>query len=1029
MAIEVSYPGVYVQEVPGSAPTVPGVSTASTAFIDFFSRGPMNTAVQLFSMGDFERMFGGLHARSEASYAIQQYFLNGGKQAWIIRATDGLAKKAFVDVEVKTPGLNTRFLWATEYSQLADEAQKAADKAQKAAAEALAKLQTDLTPQEMKQQQVKLQTQTGLAGDKTFAAAEATRSAAAEARASSDELAIRIAQAEAGSGPVASRTAAAARNSAKAAAQSANAATQAPAVIDAAKLAATTAEASLKIGAKARSAKESAEELLNVLEMDGAIKGSQIKAQGKNAEAEQAVDKGAADSAAVVAATEAEAAASHLETAVDSLHLAASNVRDFLQTEVTNLKSAGEDTSAADASLANAQGAVDAVEAMTAVADDGSPSPVDKVVKAASDASWDAQTTLTLDDAKEAAKAAEAAATEALTLTGDIKTQATTVLTELLGLAENACTAGAAVAGDDEAASPTPVGVIVKKARNAIEGGIDAARKATQAAAKTSDDARVAASCVGSAAVNIAAREVMASANKQTMEAGDAVRQAKAVLMQVNSFNMTANQSVKPATDAATEAKDAAREFNETSIKVAVDSAQAALNAANNATDTCKGIEKAAVGTAEISVTATQAADIAAQAAHVAVRANEEASRTPTLRIEAINEGIWGDNIQVEISTLGSRFALQIREFVTQRGVTRQVAGESYPTLNLESGEEIYAIDKVNEESKLVRLDYIGPKVSGAYPVDVEGSMLANGDDGGIADADQLVGASGAMRSLDKIEPYIFNLMCVPAVGNMPDAQAFYAISHIHAYCKEKRAFYIADIPPGVDTPEKMLAWTDTYGNADAYHMAVYYPRLVVPDPLSEYRPRNIGSSGTMAGIYARTDADRGVWKAPAGINAVIRGATLAVKPNDNENGLLNPRGVNVLRNFPIYGTVVWGARTLAGADALQSEYKYINVRRLTNYIEESLFQGLKWAVFEPNDDKLWSTIRLQIGTFLSGLFASGAFRGPDAASSYYLACDASTTSPVDVDMGIVNIRVGIAPSKPAEFIVLQVQQIAGQAA
>jgi hypothetical protein len=211
--------------------------------------------------------------------------------------------------------------------------------------------------------------------------------------------------------------------------------------------------------------------------------------------------------------------------------------------------------------------------------------------------------------------------------------------------------------------------------------------------------------------------------------------------------------------------------------------------------------------------------------------------------------------------------------------------------------------------------------------------------------------------------------------------------------------------------------------------MAVYFPRLVLPDPLNEYRPRNVGPSGTVAGIYSRIDTARGVWKAPAGVEAVIQGAEISVKINDDLNGLLNPLGINVLRSFPIYGNIVWGARTLAGADPLSSEYKYINVRRLMSYIEESVFRSMKWAVFEPNNENLWGKIRLQINGFLSKLFASGAFGGATPALAYFVRCDGTTTTPLDIDLGIVNVFVGVAPVKPAEFIILNFQQIAGQSA
>ncbi len=1015
MPIEVSYPGVYVEEIPGVEPTVPGVSTASTAFVDFFSRGPMETPTLLFSMADVNRDFGGLHAKSEASYALQQYFLNGGQQAWVVRTGDGTARKSRLDVEVKTPGLATRYLWASEYSELADEAQQAAHKAAEAANEALQALQGDITDQERQQGLLRLQASTDTAGDQTSAAAQATRDAAAEAKASSDELAIAIAKLAAGSGPVASRTSTAARNSAKAAEASANAAKQSPVIIGAAQQVAVVAGQALKTGAAARTAKAAAEQLLTVLDGVSSAAAAARTAEKKNTEAQQSTDKTAAEQAAVSAAMAAEKAAEQAEAAVESVLLAVQTVRDHYKSE-----------EGADDKLAAAEADVTSAEALD--------EPVQKVAKAAGGAAWDAQTCLALEDAQAAAQAAADAASQALAVTeGEkgAKTLATSALKSLLAMASEAATEGAASA-DKEAAERTAVGSVVEKAILAINEATDAAKAATVAANKTADDAKVAASCVGSAAVNMAAREVVAGSHKRTKEAADAFKQTKAIALQVNQANMTALLSVKPATEAAakaTEVAGALAEADPDSIKVAVDTAQAALNAANNAVAAAEGLEKAAVAASQVAVEASLGADLAANAAHVAVDANEEASRPPTLRIEAANEGVWGDNIQIEIVTLGTNFSLAVREMVTQRGVTKQVNGETYNSVNLEVGDKKNAIEVVNGASSLISLEYIGPLVSGAFPAEVDGKFLGAGEDGGLADAMQLTGADGAMMSLEYIAPYIFNLMCIPAIANLPDAQAFVAIANVQAYCQKKRAFFICDISQNVDSVDKMLGWTNTYQSADAYHMAVYYPRLVMPDPLQDYRPKNVGVSGTMAGIYARTDSMRGIWKAPAGIGAVVRGAQVTKKLTDTENGLLNPRGVNVVRSFPIYGTVTWGARTLAGADALSSEYKYINVRRLTNFIEESLFQGLKWAVFEPNDQKLWSTISLQVATFLSGLFSDGAFRGADSASSYFVLCDGTTTTPLDVDLGLVNIKVGIAPSKPAEFVVLEIQQMAGQAA
>ena len=185
-----------------------------------------------------------------------------------------------------------------------------------------------------------------------------------------------------------------------------------------------------------------------------------------------------------------------------------------------------------------------------------------------------------------------------------------------------------------------------------------------------------------------------------------------------------------------------------------------------------------------------------------------------------------------------------------------------------------------------------------------------------------------------------------------------------------------------------------------------------------------------MAGIYARTDSARGVWKAPAGTEAGVRGVTgLAVVLRDPENGVLNPLAVNCIRKFPTTGIVVWGSRTLDGADARASEWKYVPVRRTALYIEESLVRGTQWAVFEPNGEPLWAQLRLNVGAFMNHLFRQGAFQGQTPRDAFFVKCDRETTTQSDILNGIANVWVGFAPLKPAEFVVIKIALKVGQAA
>jgi phage tail sheath protein FI len=244
----------------------------------------------------------------------------------------------------------------------------------------------------------------------------------------------------------------------------------------------------------------------------------------------------------------------------------------------------------------------------------------------------------------------------------------------------------------------------------------------------------------------------------------------------------------------------------------------------------------------------------------------------------------------------------------------------------------------------------------------------------------------------------------------------------------ERRAMLIADPPSTVTDVAGAKTFKDTL-DADA-NVALFVPRLRAPNPTKGNLVEEFVSSGAVAGVFARTDAARGVWKAPAGTEATVAGAAgVSLALTDAETGELNPLGINVLRTFPLVGTVIWGSRTLRGADALTDQWKYIPVRRTALFIEESLFRGLKWVVFEPNDEPLWSQIRLNVGAFMNGLFRQGAFQGTTPAQAYFVKCDAETTTQDDIDRGVVNIVVGFAPLKPAEFVVLKIQQMAGQSA
>ncbi len=301
-----------------------------------------------------------------------------------------------------------------------------------------------------------------------------------------------------------------------------------------------------------------------------------------------------------------------------------------------------------------------------------------------------------------------------------------------------------------------------------------------------------------------------------------------------------------------------------------------------------------------------------------------------------------------------------------------------------------------------------------------DGGLLDENDFTGLGTADKKQGLS-ALNLVD-----LFNILCIPPyLSNNNVDQTL--IDEAAAFCEDHRAMLL------VDPPSPWISKDIAKNNFDriltrSKNAALFFPRLKQSNPLKDNQLEEFVPCGAIAGIFARTDTQRGVWKAPAGLDASLVGVQqLKVKLTDAENGELNPLGINCLRTFPAAGHVVWGSRTLQGADRLASEWKYIPVRRTALYIEESLFRGTQWVVFEPNDEPLWAQIRLNVGAFMQNLFRQGAFQGQTPKDAYFVKCDKETTTQNDINLGIVNIVVGFAPLKPAEFVVIQLQQIAGQ--
>jgi len=410
------------------------------------------------------------------------------------------------------------------------------------------------------------------------------------------------------------------------------------------------------------------------------------------------------------------------------------------------------------------------------------------------------------------------------------------------------------------------------------------------------------------------------------------------------------------------------------------------------------------------------------------------------LILEAASPGVWGRLLRATVDhdtrdpgdTL--LFNLTVEELDKPGGTPTRT--ESFRNISVVPGHERFVDQVLAAESTLVKVRTSAPEdespsdatVTAAATDDFDGNDITDTDIEG--DPDQRTGLY-ALESAD-----IFNLLCIPPLGPGQDVGSS-VWAKAASYCQDRRAMLIVD-PPAAWTanPDTAISTAATgvntlraaIGNDDARNASLYFPRLRMADPLAENRLADFAPCGAVAGIIARTDAQRGVWKAPAGLEASFSGVKgFTYTMTDSQNGQLNPLGLNCLRTFRVAGNVVWGARTLAGADLLASEWKYLPVRRLALYLEESLYRGTQWVVFEPNDEPLWSQIRLNVGAFMQNLFRQGAFQGSKAKDAYFVKCDRETTTQNDINLGVVNIHVGFAPLKPAEFVVIKIQQMAGQ--
>ena len=427
----------------------------------------------------------------------------------------------------------------------------------------------------------------------------------------------------------------------------------------------------------------------------------------------------------------------------------------------------------------------------------------------------------------------------------------------------------------------------------------------------------------------------------------------------------------------------------------------------------------------------SQAFVVRLAAANAATASTPNAAMIGNRTVYAKNSGAWGNNIAITAavsSADNTRFSILVQ---STAGASPQSL-ENFVDLSFSSSDPQgrYVVDIIDSESNYITFIQPGTTTPPAPPTGpLPGYSLKNlsgGLDGTVLTPNTNAfetALSAVGVGVNLLGTVFFNILCVPGETTAS------VVSTLQKFCADNRAFYIVD-----SDQSATYSTLNTNGPAgmttapNAANAAFYFPWISAPDPLASGQPRLFPPCGFVAGVYAATDASRGVWKAPAGINAELSGVLgLQYCLTDQQSGDLNRQAINCLRQFPVNGDVVWGSRTLLGNDQVGSQWKYVPIRRFALFLESCLYEGTQWAVFEPNDETLWGQLRMNIGAFMQGLFLKGAFQGASPQQAYFVKCDSENNTQANIDLGIVNVTVGFAPLYPAEFVVIQIQQMARQ--
>ena len=862
MPVNPTYPGVYVQEIPSGVRTIAGVSTSIAAFVDFFKQGPMNKAVQIFSMGDFDREFGGLDDRSEASYAIQQFFLNGGTEAYVVRTASGNVAASTVEIGSAIDGAAALTVEAVSPGDWGNNLRIRIDYPAPVSGGSF-----NLTVSQFEEQN----------GQSVLVRSEVFRNLSMSSL-DADFVETVINDDRGGSKLV--------------------------------RVTATGSSRPLQTGT-----------LSGSLDPFPTI----------------TVDPPQID---VTIGTEGTATAT-----LSSVPASLSDARGLLEAAIRAAMPASRAFSQASVSIVDNQLRILAGPTETDFRVTFAPGGSDPMV---SDLGLSPGTHLDGVLSGDVSGAFTPTGASLQVTIGDVIGPLTITLDA--SAMTDLSTAGAELEARIRAADASPE--------------FTGARVVTHADA--GDERLIVLAGVPGAAVSFAPDGSDTMASELGLD------------------------SATPITALLAEDLDPVPTI--------------AVGATADVTIGSEGPHPAST-TLEFNTLVEIATELQA-----AIRAAHTSPAFTGVRVAAYESG--GETRLAVLAGSASDAVVFSTAFADPDTVADLKLDESTAQANVQS----YAVGQVA----------IAGTAQGVGTI---------GNDGEPPDGLALIGDLNAKAGIFALEDVdLFNILCIPRTATvsgdiaLEETEAAAVITAATVYCEQRRAFFIVDPPDDIDEVQEIKEWVDANAGLRHENTGLYFPRVQIPDPNNGFRLRSVAASGTMAGLYARTDSNRGVWKAPAGTEANLTNVSqLDYTLSDPENGTLNPLAINCLRNFPVYGTVAWGARTLVGADQQASEWKYIPIRRLALFLEESLYRGLQWVVFESNDEPLWAQIRLNVGSFMHGLFRQGAFQGQTPTDAYFVKCDAETTTQSDRNLGIVNIIVGFAPLKPAEFVILSIQQIAGQ--